>query len=230
MIQPGLLRQSVTPPQGGQWLAAAASPLLPPARRMLPRLGEADPMAWSPRPNRTKLINDARRSQRMASRLDQRRRQETARIAASQRARQQLAGQFSGTISTIIRRDPRLAALPGLQAIAAAVGTETSLELFAYLQSSNAAGTGPSLGGFVAARFKVAARAVGWPPTWTELAATALAEGFDRSASPAIRTFLLTLSVVLPKAGRSAVDLVRDIAARVRGAGEFERAELAIAP
>lgn len=198
-------------------------------------VSEADPMAWPVRINKTKLLNDIRRSRLLARRIDQQKRQATARYSAQQRqamerARQKLAGDLGATIAQMLGRNMALARQPDLAAIANQVGGEAATEALRYIEKRNAAGLPPTMGGFVAVRFKLAAKRAGWSPAAAELAGSMISSGFDLAASPALQMFVLAISFVLPRAGIRTVGAIQSLLGRLRksnGEFEFEDMELA---
>ncbi|MCL6741794.1 hypothetical protein LZ518_11715 [Sphingomonas sp. RB56-2] len=205
-------------------------------------VSEADPMAWPVRPNKAKQLNDIRRSMRMVRQVEQRNLQSTVQYTARQRqamdrAKQKLAADLSATITGLIRVNPVLAVLPDLGSIATQAGGETATAALRYIEKRNAAGLPASMGGFVAVRFKLAAKGAGWSPAATEIAGTIISKGFDLAASPALKMFVVAISVILPRAGVSAYRGGTTIYAAIRNwigkpkkpNGEFEFVEMELA-
>jgi hypothetical protein len=192
---------------------------------------EADPMAWVPRLNKTKVVHDAQRSRRHASLPDPKQTAVTARYSEAQRrALAQASRQLSATLSPLIattlseqlrraRSTPRwlnvLTAKPPspaeIVAVAKSTANEASLAVQNLARDTQRTGEPPTLGTLVAEGFKKSAKFARWSPALIEVVAPGVGQAFDRADSPAMKIFIAAMAIIFPQIFRGG-----------KGNGEFE--------
>ena len=197
-------------------------------RTMLSSLAEADEMSWRPRPNRTKLINQVRRSQKLVRGIEtakssalrrytaqQRQKAEEARaryVAISQR---QLFTAISNSLRPV-RPDLIVPIFSRLSPTLANRANRLFLEAITTGQITTP-------GSFVAILFKSASEEAGLNAVTTELLAKAIEESFERANSPVLQAFIATLAVTLPGAVVKSRNALRWLRNRE---GEFEQSSM----
>jgi hypothetical protein len=177
---------------------------------------EADPMVWSSRPTKTKIVHQANQAKQLATTINSRTQTAGARFTEKQRlalaqARSQLSAKLYPLIAKLIseqlqraRSTPRsvslLTAKPPSPAEIAAVAYMTATKFgFAFQElalKTQKTGKPPTPGTLVAMLFKQSAKLARWSPALIETLAPGIGTAFDKSESPAVKAFVVVLAII----------------------------------